>query len=147
MANRGASLQTETAMSGQQGIAGRFRPHSTVAQDKMRQNREDRPASGALNAPDGEAAETNTGIMGVASQRAAAITGRFVVELETQREDESQDELDEGSAIAEQLKVGRLTLKSTVIVRFSRVALAVWAMSHLHAGGSRCGCDIVRTRH
>jgi hypothetical protein len=46
--------------------------------------------------------------MGVASQRAAAITGRLVAELETQGKDKSQDELDKGSAIAEQLKVGRL---------------------------------------
>jgi len=71
------------------------------------QHREYRSASGALNAPDGEAAEANAGIMGVASQR-AAVTGRFMGELKTQGEEESQDELDEGFASAEQLKVGRL---------------------------------------
>jgi hypothetical protein len=70
-------------MSGQQGIAGRFRPHLTVTQDKMRQNREYRLASGALNAPDGETTEANASIMGVASEGAAAVTGRFVGELET----------------------------------------------------------------
>src|SRR5687768_7125521 len=40
-----------------------------------------------------------------------AFTGGFVCELKTQGEDESQDELDECFAIAEQLKVGRLIVE------------------------------------
>lgn len=43
------------------------------------------------------------GIMAVASQRTAAATGRFVVELKPEREDEGQNELDECFAMAEQL--------------------------------------------
>ncbi len=41
--------------------------------------------------------------MGVARQRAAAVTGRFVGELKPEREDEGQDELDERLAIAQEL--------------------------------------------
>jgi len=43
----------------------------------------------------------------MASQTTAAVTGRFVCKLKTQREDESQDKLDECFAIAEQREVGR----------------------------------------
>ena len=67
----------------------------------MGRHGEDRSTSGALKAPDGETTQANPNVMGVASQRAAAVTGRFVGELETQGEDKSQDELDEGFAIAE----------------------------------------------
>ena len=42
----------------------------------------------------------------MASQTTAAVTGRFVCKLKTQREDESQDKLDECFAIAEQREVG-----------------------------------------
>src|SRR5260370_29235444 len=42
----------------------------------------------------------------MASQTTAAVTGRFVCKLQTQREDESQDKLDECFAIAEQREVG-----------------------------------------
>jgi hypothetical protein len=90
-------------MGGQQGIAGGFGAHLSITQDEMRQHGKDRPASCALNAPNGETAEAYTGIMGVASHRAAAITGRFVVELKTQREDEGQDKLDECLAIVKEL--------------------------------------------
>ena len=93
-------------MSGQQGIAGRFGAHVTMTQDEMRQHDKDSPASGALNAPDGEAAEANPGIMGVARQRAAAVTGRFVSDLKPEREDAGQDELDKCFAIAKKLPVG-----------------------------------------
>src|SRR6267143_3058551 len=34
--------------------------------------------------------------------------------------------------------------KSMVMVRFARIGLAVWPMSHLHADGHWCGRDIVR---
>jgi len=46
---------------------------------------------------------TYTGIMGVASQRAAAVTGRFVGQLKAHGEDKSQDELDERLGIAQEL--------------------------------------------
>jgi hypothetical protein len=49
--------------------------------------------------------------MGVAGDRAPTVTGRFVMELKAQGEDESQDELDECFAIVEQLKVSRLIVE------------------------------------
>ena len=101
-----APLQTETAMGGHQGLPGHIRAHASIAQDEMRQHGKDRLASRALNAPDGETAEANPDIMGVAGQTATAVTGRFVVELKAQREDEGQDELDERLAIVKELEVG-----------------------------------------
>jgi hypothetical protein len=49
--------------------------------------------------------------MGVASQTTAAVTGRFVGELKTQREDEGEDKLDKCFAIVNQLKVGGFILE------------------------------------
>ncbi len=53
----------------------------------MGQHRKDRLARGALDTPDGEATETNPGIMRVAGQRAAAIAACFMVELKAKGED------------------------------------------------------------
>jgi hypothetical protein len=61
--------------------------------------------------------------MGVAGQTATTGTGGLVGQLEADREDERQDKFDKRFAIAEQLKVGGLVMKITVIVRFYRVAL------------------------
>lgn len=44
--------------------------------------------------------------MGMAGEAATAITGRFVVELKAQREEEGQDELDKCVGIVEELEVG-----------------------------------------
>jgi hypothetical protein len=60
----------------------------------MGQHGKNRLASRALNAPDGEPAQADSHIMGVARQTAAAITGRFVGKLKPQREDEGEDKLD-----------------------------------------------------
>ena len=76
----------------------------------MRQYGENGFTPRALDAPNGETTEPDTGVMRVAGQT-DAFTGGFVCELKTQGEDESQDELDECFAIAEQLKVGRLIVE------------------------------------
>jgi hypothetical protein len=80
--------------------------------------------------------------MGVASQGTAAVTGRFVMELETQGEDESQDKLDEGFAIAEQLKVGRLIVE----IDGNRTVLSgrFGGLDHV---SSPCGWQPVWMRH
>jgi hypothetical protein len=70
----------------------------------------DRLASGALNAPDGEAAEPNPGIMGVSGQT-TAVTSRFVGELKADGEDEGEDKLDKCLAIVNQLKVSGVILE------------------------------------
>lgn len=104
-------LQTETAMSGQQGIAGRLGVHRAVAQDEVRQDGEYRLTPRALNAPDRETTEPNADIMGVAGQTPAAGTGRCVGELKPQGKDEGHNELDEGLTIVNQLKVSGLILE------------------------------------
>jgi hypothetical protein len=49
--------------------------------------------------------------MGVTSQTIAAVTGRFVGELKTQREDEGEDTLDKRFAVVHQPKVGGFILE------------------------------------
>src|SRR5467141_900982 len=72
----------------------------------MGQHSKDCFAARALHAPDGETAQAHARIRRMASQTTAAVTGRLVCKLQTQREEESQDKLDECFAIAAQRKVG-----------------------------------------
>jgi hypothetical protein len=64
----------------------------------MRQDGEHRIARRALNAPDGEPAQAEPGIMGVARETASAGVRRLVVELKAQGEDKGQDKLDNALA-------------------------------------------------
>ena len=111
MADGGTPCQAEAAVGGDQGLAGDLGAHAAIAQDEVWQDREDRLARGTLDAPDGEAAQAKPGIMGVAGQTAAAATGGLVGQLEADREDKGEDELDEGRAVADQLKVIALVVK------------------------------------
>jgi hypothetical protein len=65
----------------------------------------------ALDAPDGDATQTDTDIMRVAGETPAPATGRLVYELKAEGEEESAHEFDKRLAIAKQLKVGRFMLK------------------------------------
>ena len=55
-------------MGGQQGITGHLRRHLAVTQDEVRQGREHRFTRGALDTPDGDPTQPDTGVMGVAGQ-------------------------------------------------------------------------------
>jgi hypothetical protein len=68
-------------------------------------------ARGALDTPDGETTQPDTGIMGVAGQASTAVTGRLVFQLEAEGEEKSEHELEKRLAIAKELKVGRFVLK------------------------------------
>ncbi len=94
MADGRTPFQTETTMGGQQGIAGHVRPHRAVAQDKVRQDGEDRFAGGALDAPDGEPAQANPRVMGVARQAPTLAAAGLVEELKAEGEEEGEDEFD-----------------------------------------------------
>ena len=98
-------------MRGQQGITGNIRTHLTIAQDEVRQDREHRATRGALDTPDGEPTQPDTGIMGVAGETPAAATGRLVCELKAEGEEESAHEFHKGLAIAKQLNVSRVVSK------------------------------------
>ena len=87
-------------MGGEQDITGNIRTHLTIAQDELRQDREHRAARGALEAPDGEPTQANTGIMGVACETPAAATGRLVCQLKAQGQEKGEDAFDKGLAIA-----------------------------------------------
>ena len=98
-------------MGRQQGIAGHRGSHLAIAEDEMRQDGAYRFARGALETPDGDAPETDTHIMRVTRQAPAATTGRLVLELKTDGQNESQHQSHKGLAVAKQLKVGRFVLK------------------------------------
>ena len=95
----------------------------------MWQDGEDRLAGGALDAPDGQPTQADSGVMGMAREAPAAATGALVGELKPKREDERQDELDKRLAVVHELKVSGFVLEITVMVRFSRIRLAVFAMA------------------
>src|SRR2546427_328549 len=82
MMNHRAQLQTEAAMRGQQGITGNIRTHLTIAQDEVRQDREHRATRGALDTPDGEPTQPDTGIMGVAGGETPPPAGRPLLGVE-----------------------------------------------------------------
>src|SRR5258705_13687165 len=106
MADDRAQLQAETSMGRQQGIVGGVRSHRAVAQDKMRQDREDRFAGGALDAPDGEPAQANPRVMRVARQAPTRAAAGLVEELKAEGEEEGEDELDKRVGVVEKRKVG-----------------------------------------
>jgi hypothetical protein len=77
----------------------------------MWQDGENRLACGALDTPDGEATQANSGIMGVTGQTATTRTGCLVGKLEADREEEGEDKLDKRLAIVDQLEVGGWVLE------------------------------------
>jgi hypothetical protein len=111
VAHHRTPFQTEPAVGGQQSITGHVRPHRAIAQDEVWQDGEDRFARGALDAPEGEPAQANPGVMGVTRQAPAPTTGRLVPQLKAQGEEESDHQCDKGLAVVKQLNVGRLILK------------------------------------
>src|SRR5438270_1190437 len=92
-------------------MSGDRRTHLALAQDKMRQDGEHRATRGALDPPDGDATQADTGIMRVARQAPTAVTGCLVEELKAKREHEGDHAFDKCLAIAKQLKVSRFILK------------------------------------
>src|ERR671932_558448 len=68
MPNDRTQLQTQPAMRRQQDITGHLGSYGAITEDEMREDREHGLAHGALDTPDGETAEPETGIVGVAGQ-------------------------------------------------------------------------------
>src|SRR6266852_2910204 len=79
--------------------------------NEVRQDREHRATRGALDPPDGEPTQPDTGIMGVAGETPAATTGRLVGELKANGEEESHDAFDKRLAIAKQLRIRSFVVK------------------------------------
>src|SRR5262245_6620005 len=111
MADDRAQLQTEAAVSGQQGIPGDLRSHLAVTQDEVRQDCEHRCTRGALDTADGEITQLDTDIMGVACQTPAAATGSRVFELKAKGQEKGEHNLEKRLAIVKQLEVRRMMLK------------------------------------
>jgi hypothetical protein len=88
-------LQAESSVGGEQGLPRYIGTHTAIAQDEVGQHRKDSLARGTLHAPEGETAEANPSIMGVAGKTAAAATRAFVTELEAKSKEKGQDELNE----------------------------------------------------
>src|SRR5262245_1864485 len=80
--------------------------------NEVRQDGEDRFARGALETPDRETAQADTGIMGMARQApTTAVTGCLVCELEADSEEKGEDDLEERLGVAQELRVGRFIVE------------------------------------
>src|SRR5919205_3442197 len=106
-----APLQTEATVRGQQHITGDIRAHLAIAQNEVGEDRKHRATRGALDAPDSEPAQADTGIMGVARQAPTATTGRLVCQLKAQGQDKGEDAFDKRLPVAKEFKVGCFVLK------------------------------------
>ena len=103
-----AQLQTEAAVCRQQGIAGHFRSHLARAQDDVGEDREHRATRGALETPDGETTQADTGIVGVARQTPTRAAAGLVYELKAESEEKREHEFNKRFGGAQERKVGRL---------------------------------------
>ena len=100
-------LQAQSAMRCQYGITSDLRRHLAIPQDEVRQDGEHRTTRGTLEPPDGDAAQTDAGIMRMAREASTATIGRFVFELKAKGEEKSEDAFDKRFAIAQELIIGR----------------------------------------
>ena len=98
-------------MGGQQGIAGDLRSHVAIAEDEVGQDREHCFARRALDTPDGEPTEADTGVMGVTRQAPTATTGRLVGQLKAQGQEKGEDAFEKRLAVAQELQVGGFIVK------------------------------------
>src|SRR5215470_388268 len=105
IADHRAQLQTETTVGSQQGIAGDVRSHLAIAEDEVRQDRKHRFACRALDTPNSEATEADTGVMGVTCQTPTATTGRLVCQLQAKGQEKGEHAFDKRLAIVKQTKV------------------------------------------
>ena|SRR2546430_4064882 len=103
-----AELQTETTMDGQERITGHLRSQRAVTQDEMRQDGEHGFARGALDTPDGETTQADTGIVGVARQTPTRAAAGLVGELKAESEEKREHEFNKRFGGAQERKVGRL---------------------------------------
>ena len=65
----------------------------------------------ALEAPDGDATQTDAHIMRMAREASTATTGRFVFQLKAKGEEKGEDAFDKRFAIAQELIIGRFVVK------------------------------------
>src|SRR5262252_8358134 len=98
-------------MGGQECITGHLRSHVAIAQDEVGQDGEHCTTRGALEPPDGEPTEPDPGVMGVAGQAPASLTGRLVFQLQAKGEEKGEHTFDKRLAITKQLKVGGFVLE------------------------------------
>ena len=77
----------------------------------MREHGEYRLARGALDTPDRQPTQPDTGIVRVARQAVPCVAAGFVEELKADREKEGEDELDKRLRVGYEDKVGRLIVE------------------------------------
>ena len=81
--------------------------HLAITQDEMWEDREHRFARRTLYPPDGDSTETDAGIMRMACETPAPVTGGLVLELQAKGYDEGEDTFEERLSIAKQLEIRR----------------------------------------
>src|SRR5439155_25992600 len=85
--------------------------HLAIAQDEVRQDREHRFTGRALDPPEGETTQPDTGIVRMAGQAPALAAAGLVEELKAESEEKRAHELDKRLGVTQELKVRRLVLK------------------------------------
>ena len=98
-------------MGGSQRLTGDSWSHLTVAQDEVRQDRADGFAPRVLETPDGDPSKADTPVMGVTCQVPSSITGRLVLQLKAEGEEERQHTFEKRLALVTKLKIGLLVPK------------------------------------
>jgi hypothetical protein len=105
MADDRAPLQTEAPMHGQHSVAGYIRMHLAIAQDEVGEDHKHCSTPGALETPDRDAAQTGPHIMQMTRQASSPITGRLVLELEAEGQEEGEHIFNKRLAVSNQAEV------------------------------------------
>src|SRR5215475_11513097 len=77
----------------------------------MRQDGEHGFARRALDTPDGDSPHPDAQVMRVPGQASAAATGRLMLELKAQGEEQGEDEFDKRLAVVKELNVGHFIVE------------------------------------
>jgi hypothetical protein len=106
MNDHGAQRQTQPPVYGEPSIPSHLRAHLTIAQDAVRQDREDGLTRRALDASDGDPTQPDTRIMRMARQAPSPATRRLMCELQAHGEEKGEHTFDKRLPVGNQVKVG-----------------------------------------
>jgi hypothetical protein len=98
-------------MGGHQGISSDLRSHLPIAKDEVGEDRKHRSTPRALETPDRDGGQTDPHIMRRTCQASSPITGRLVLELEAEGQEEGEHTFNKCFAVCNQAEVGGFVLK------------------------------------
>ena len=102
---------TQPPMRRHEGGAGHLRRHLVLTQDAVGQASAPRTTRGALEAPEGDATQAHTAILGGPRQAPATATGGLVFALKAKSQEQGEHACDQRLAVAQPLHGGGFVLK------------------------------------